>query len=140
MPVLPNPKHEAFAQARVKGKSADEAYAAAGYKPHRGNAHRLSTNESVVARVTELQTASVERTLVTVESLTQELEDIRIAAKAAGQNAAATSAVMGKAKLHGLLVDKLEADITHHLSDLSDDELEREISMTLAEPQQETAH
>jgi len=139
MPILANPKHEAFAQARVQGKTADESYIAAGYKPHRGNAHRLSTNESMVARVKELQSASVERTLVTVESLTQELEDIRVAAKSSGQNAAAVSAVMGKAKLHGLLVDKLEADITHHLTNLSDEELEREIVITLSEPQQ-TAH
>ena len=54
MPILSNPKHEAFAQARATGKSADEAYAAAGFKPHRGNAHRLSTNESVKRRVSEI--------------------------------------------------------------------------------------
>src|SRR4051812_34125067 len=54
MPVLPNPRHEAFAQARATGKSADDAYAQAGFKPHRGNAHRLSTNESVKRRVAEI--------------------------------------------------------------------------------------
>ena len=54
MPVLPNPRHESFAQARAAGKSADEAYAAAGFRPHRGNAHRLSTNESVKRRVREI--------------------------------------------------------------------------------------
>lgn len=54
MPVLPNPRHETFAQERAKGKSIDEAYQAAGFRPHRGNAHRLSTNESVKRRVTEI--------------------------------------------------------------------------------------
>lgn len=144
MPVLSNPKWEAFAQGLFEGKTADESYVNAGYKPNRHNASRLKTTETIAARVAELQQVTaeraIERTLVTVESLTQELEEIRSAAKDAGQNSAAVSAVMGKAKLHGLLVDKLEADITHHLSDLSDDELEREIAQTLAEQPQQTAH
>lgn len=140
MPVLSNPKHEAFAQELAKGKSQAEAYQTAGYKPSEPHASRLASNGKVVDRVAELLTKAAERTLVTVESLTQELEDIRVAAKGLGQNSAAVSAVMGKAKLHGLLVDKLEADITHHLSDLSDEELEREIAATLTEPKQETAH
>lgn len=55
MAVLPNPRHEAFAQARAGGKSVDEAYTQAGFRPHRGNAHRLSTNESVKRRIIELQ-------------------------------------------------------------------------------------
>lgn len=139
MPILANPKHEAFAQARAVGKTADESYAEAGYKPHRSNASRMSANDNIVARIKELQSASAERTLVTVESLTQELEAIRVVAVTEKQASAAVSAVMGKAKLHGLLVDKLEADITHHLTDLSDEELEREIAITLSEPQQ-TAH
>jgi phage terminase small subunit len=54
MPVLPNPRHESFAQARAQGKSADDAYQAAGFRPHRGNAHRLSTNESIKRRVAEI--------------------------------------------------------------------------------------
>lgn len=54
MPVLPNQRHEAFAQARAQGKSADEAYQQAGFRAHRGNAHRLSTNESIRRRVAEI--------------------------------------------------------------------------------------
>src|SRR5690606_16820516 len=54
MPVLPNPRHESFAQALAKGKTADEAYALAGYKPNRGNAIRLKANESVRSRVQEI--------------------------------------------------------------------------------------
>jgi hypothetical protein len=41
MPVLPNNKHELFAQGLAKGLSADAAYQAAGYKRDRGNAARL---------------------------------------------------------------------------------------------------
>lgn len=54
MPVLPNQRHEAFAQARAQGKTADEAYQLAGFRAHRGNAHRLSTNESIKRRVVEI--------------------------------------------------------------------------------------
>lgn len=54
MPILKNARHEAFAQALAIGKTADEAYAAAGYKPNRGNATRMKANESVRKRVTEI--------------------------------------------------------------------------------------
>lgn len=36
MPVLKNARHEKFAQALAKGKTADDAYADAGFKPDRG--------------------------------------------------------------------------------------------------------
>ncbi len=55
MPILPNPRHESFAQALAKGKTADEAYAQAGYSPNRGNATRLKANEYIRKRVSELQ-------------------------------------------------------------------------------------
>lgn len=54
MPVLENPRHERFAQELAKGKTADEAYEAAGFGQHRGNASRLKGNESIAARVEEL--------------------------------------------------------------------------------------
>lgn len=59
--ALPNPKHEAFAQALAAGKSADEAYTSAGYRPNRGNAIRLKANESVAARVEEIVSAVSEK-------------------------------------------------------------------------------
>lgn len=61
MPVLPNPRHESFAQALAKGKSAAEAYVAAGYKPNDGNAIRLKGNERVAERVTELSERIAEK-------------------------------------------------------------------------------
>lgn len=102
MPVLKNARHEAFAQARAKGKSVDEAYKEAGFKPHRGNAWRLSTNESVVRRVEELQERGAKKVVVTVESLAIELEEARSLALTEKQTSAAVSATMGKAKLFGL--------------------------------------
>ena len=64
MPVLENPKHEAFAQALAKGKTADEAYQLAGYAANRGNATRMKANESILGRVTELQGMAAERVVV----------------------------------------------------------------------------
>lgn len=55
MPVLPNAKHELFAQALAKGATADAAYVKAGYKAHRGNAATLRANQSIQDRVVELK-------------------------------------------------------------------------------------
>ncbi|WP_147448150.1 hypothetical protein [Mesorhizobium sp. YM1C-6-2] len=63
MPVVENAKHERMAQGLAKGLSADKAYVQAGYKPHRGNAARLSANERIKARVAEIQQKQVSRTI-----------------------------------------------------------------------------
>jgi len=90
MPVLSDPKHEAMAQGLAKGLSADKAYVEAGYNSHRGNASRLSSNESVQARVRELQEVSAQRVIDTgvfeaKSMFTDVLQDIKDA-KAAGQH------------------------------------------------------
>lgn len=74
--ILPNPKHEKFAQALAKGKTADEAYAEAGFKPNRGNASRLKANESIAARVEEIVGKGAEKAEVTVERVLKELSRI----------------------------------------------------------------
>lgn len=61
MPVLPNARHERFAQARAKGKTIDEAYAEAGFKANRGNAARLNAIESVRKRVEEITSRVAEK-------------------------------------------------------------------------------
>jgi len=63
MPVLPDPKHEAFAQCLAKGMTSDKAYQEAGYKPNRGNATRLKANENVQARVKELLEVTASKAL-----------------------------------------------------------------------------
>lgn len=78
MPVLPNPRHEKFAQALAEGKTADEAYALAGYKPNRGNAARMKANESIMKRVDEI-TAKVNERVMDSLSITKE----RVAAELA---------------------------------------------------------
>lgn len=55
MPVLKNPRHEKFALLLAEGKSQLEAYTLAGFKPHRGNASKLASENIIVERVAELQ-------------------------------------------------------------------------------------
>lgn len=111
MPQLSNPRHERFAQARAEGKTADEAYADAGYSPHRGNAARMSANESIAARVAELQEGAARMTETTVAGLTADLFRIAKAAedlKEAPGLSVARAALMDIAKLNGLVVDRSE--------------------------------
>lgn len=111
--MLDNPKHEAFAQARAQGASVEDAFVAAGYKANSGNASRLNGNERVASRVKELQAASAAEAVITAAELSEQLEDIRKKAIAANQMGAAAQAVMGRAKLHGLIIDKAEVkDVT----------------------------
>jgi hypothetical protein len=104
--MLKNAKRELFAQALAKGMPAVRAYKAAGYKPDRGAACRLSANVSVRARLHELLEKAAERTLVTIESMTAELEEVRRLAHDTRRLGAAVSATMAKAKIHGLLREK----------------------------------
>lgn len=62
---LENPRHERFAQALAGGMSADGAYQAAGYRPHRGSASRLRANANVRRRLAELIAAAAERAEIT---------------------------------------------------------------------------
>ena len=107
-------KQEAFCLAYVQTGNASEAYrtayAAENMKPETiwREAHVLASNPNVSTRVIELQAMASERALVTVLSLTHELEEARALAMQEAMPSAAVSASMGKAKLHGLLVDKAE--------------------------------
>jgi phage terminase small subunit len=111
MPPLENPRHERFAQALFQGETADEAYVEAGFKANRGNACRLKANESIAARLAELQSEAAKDATVTVESLLRELEAARNQASNLNQLGAATQAIMGKAKIAGLLVQRVEERI-----------------------------
>lgn len=107
-------KQEAFCLAYVETGNASEAYRRAysteNWKPTSitVNASKVLADAKVSLRVAELQAMASERALVTVLSLTEELEEARALALQEGQPSAAVSASMGKAKLHGLLTDKIE--------------------------------
>lgn len=65
----------------------------------------------VRARIQELQDLATERHLVTVASITEELDENRAISKEEGQGAAMTASTVAKAKLHGLMIDKKEVKI-----------------------------
>jgi len=73
MPVLPNPKHEAFAQGLAKGRTQAEAYADAGFKPNDGHAARLAGNGMVSARVRELQEKTAAMAEIDIMSTLREM-------------------------------------------------------------------
>lgn len=73
MPMLTNPRHERFAQALAAGKTADQAYQDAGYKPSRPAASRLSTNVNVQARLAELQSRITEGVVLTRQWVIEKL-------------------------------------------------------------------
>jgi len=115
VPVLKNLKHERFAQEIVKGASAREAYASAGYGT-KTNAttdaasSRLLSDVKVKARVEELQERAAGKAAITLEGHLSDLKDLRDAAKGAKQFAAAISAEIARGKASGVHVEKVEMD------------------------------
>jgi phage terminase small subunit len=61
MPVLKNARHERFAHALAKGKTATDAYEEAGYKPDRHHAARLATKGHITSRVDEIKNRVAEK-------------------------------------------------------------------------------
>jgi phage terminase small subunit len=118
---LRNPRHERFVQALLEGQDATAAYQEAGYAADDGNAARLKANTAVQARLAELQAEIAETSKVTVDGLIGELEDARKKASSSSQFSTAVRAVLGKAQLAGLLIEKKEVQVTdnsfEHMSD-----------------------
>jgi hypothetical protein len=120
MPVLPNPRHEAFAQAIFGGivgakggaSSQAEAYRRAGYHVTNGNSARacasrlLTFANGIGERIKELQAIAAEHAAESADKCVRELNELRIEAKAEKAYGAAVSAVMGKAKILNFIVDK----------------------------------
>ena len=125
-----DPVRERFAQEYHATGNASEAYRRANPKAAKWKAETLHPRASkmlaeykVRTRLEELQAEAAVRHNITVDTLTTELEEARESAMSTGQISAAVSAIMGKAKLHGLLVDKVR-DVTDDTDRLTDAELE----------------
>jgi phage terminase small subunit len=113
-------KQEAFCLAYMETGNASEAYRQA-YDAENMNdnsvrveAYDLLANPNIALRVEELQEEAKQRNAITIDDLIKELEEARDAALKANspQSAAAVAATMGKAKLLGMLTDKLDASLT----------------------------
>ena len=124
MPALKNPRHERFAQALAKGKTASEAYKEAGYAPNRGNCIRLKDNESVRKRLAELQEPIAKKAQITLARLLEMAEAVYDAAKAAGQNAAAIAAVKELGVLSGERVERRENGAPGEFEAMTDHDLD----------------
>ena len=72
------------------------------------NAHKVLANAKVAQRIEQLQSRHRKRHEVTVDSLTKELEEARELARGEKQAGPMVSSSMGKAKLHGLGVERVE--------------------------------
>jgi|TARA_B100002003_G_scaffold1901_1_gene1843 hypothetical protein len=110
------PKQERFAQSCVETLGAlslsyRDAYDADNMSDEavKVEAWRLAhLHAGVGARIEQLQKATARRHGVTMDSISDELDENRMMALEERAPAAAVQATMGKARLHGLLVDKQE--------------------------------
>jgi phage terminase small subunit len=112
------PKQEKFCRVFMLKGNASEAYRQSYDCQNMKNttinrkASELMVNGKVTARISEFQLEAQKAHDVTVESITKELDENRQYAIMLEQSAAMNSATMGKAKLHGLIVEKKDVKIT----------------------------
>ena len=111
------PKQEKFCQVYIEVSNASEAYRQTynceRMKPETINrtAKDLLDNRKITARLKELQAEHRYRHDITVDSLSSELEEARLLAMKKENPAGAVSAIIGKAKLHGILMKEKSATI-----------------------------
>jgi phage terminase small subunit len=105
-------RQKLFALRVHRGEPPYRAYVSAGFKPDEGHPYRLAGNGRVQQYLSELGASLMKRHNVTVDSLIEELEEARTNAKQAKQPSAEVSAIVAKARLAGLLIDKKEVKNT----------------------------
>ena len=113
MPILENPKHEAFCQAYIKNRdNATQAYIEAGYdvEGHSAEASgsRLLNNVEVKARIEELRQEVQKEDLVTMEEAITALKRLAKTAEADNQIVAAKGCWDSLVKTMGGFIDKKE--------------------------------
>ena len=108
------PKQQRFVDEYLIDLNATQAAIRAGYseKTAQEQGSRLLSNVMVQKAVTEGQAEHADNCAVTVESLIAELAEAIKLAKDVSQPAAITGAVLAKAKILGLVVDKFKGEVT----------------------------
>lgn len=138
-PLL-SPKQTAFVYAIIAGKTYAQAYKLAGWRVKSDgvanvSAQRLMQNISVRNAIENAKRELAKRAELTVLDLVERLEECRAIALGATppQASAAVAAVMGTAKLLGLVIDRSESVIQHkpaplptQLVELSETEWQRQ--------------
>lgn len=132
-------KQENFCLAYIETGNMSEAYRQAydaeNMLPESINRKAFDMMEKVKirSRVEQLQAEHKERHDVTVDSLCSELEESRLKAMETGQCGSAVSATLGKAKLHGLGVEKRENKDTTEMTPERADEILKSAGMLSGE-------
>ena len=127
----PTVKQEAFARYYVETSNASEAYRRAYNAGTMAQnviwvrAHEVLHNSKVSVMVKQLMAEGAKRHAITVDTITEMMIEDRLQAKELGQTAAAISANMGLAKIHGLIIEKRETTLKVTAEEMRDDELER---------------
>jgi hypothetical protein len=127
MPVLDNSRHERFAQFLSQGKTMDEAYQLAGFKPDKGNPSHLMARTHVRERVQELTGALARKTQITAESLAEMAKKVHDRAMETNQLSAANTAIKELGVLSGQRIERSEIGGPGEFDHLTDEELEREL-------------
>lgn len=108
MPILKNPRHEAFAQALARREPACKAYVSAGYEYNEGNCIRLKGNERIIERLNELLRSTEADTVLTIrerrEICTEVARDKYV------EPHVRVNATLAEAKHAGELVEKVALD------------------------------
>ncbi len=99
MPQIPNPRHEAFCQARARGFTKDDAYEAAGFAPRSRHGARLQRRPDIAERIAELRAVQADIGGATLRSVVASL--VRMAS--------ATEAMSGPAAIREARETLLEA-------------------------------
>lgn len=121
---LKNPRRESFARYYVELGDGAKAYRMAGYAAKNAqvasaSSARLMANPTVRARVDYLMAEVGKRHDVTVDSIIAELEQARERAmRQDPTTSAAVQAIIGKAKIAGLIVDRTKAEATVRVQNL----------------------
>lgn len=128
------PKQRAFLREYIIDRNGTQAAIRAGYSKNGADvaAIRLLADARIKKILDDAQNVQAARAEISIERLTKELYEDRDLAREKGQPAAAVSALMGIAKLHGLLIDKKEIR-SGPLDAKSDDELDAIIRGAAAE-------
>ncbi len=109
-----NSKQQRFVEEYLVDHNATQAAIRAGYSEKTASSigHENLRKPEIAAAIAAEQARLRRKVEVSVERLTEELEEIRVLAMEKGQCSAAVQATMGKAKLHGLLIDRREVRVT----------------------------
>ena len=105
-----SPAHQRFVAEYLIDCNATRAAIRAGYAPRSASStgSRLLSNPDIAADIARRQAEIAEQSEISVKSLLAEAEGARAVAEAAGNGSAMVAAVALKAKIAGLLVERVE--------------------------------